>query len=97
MNLNLNYEGFEQNLVKRGEAWCGGVHYLFKFDNRHGASIIKHQYSRGFEEDLWELAVIWWRDDEWELDYDTPIAAGDTIGYLTDEDVRDLLQQIKDL
>ena len=96
MNLNLNYEGFENNLVERKNGWCGGIHYIFRFDNNYGASIIKHKYSYGSDDDLWELGVILWCDDEWELDYDTPITA-DVIGYLTDEDVRDLLQQIKDL
>lgn len=97
MNLNLNYEGFENYLVKRHDVFIdGGIGYKFKFDNRHGASVIKHEYSRGSDKDLWELAVLWWWDDEWELDYDTPIT-DDTIGYLSDEDVRNLLQQIKDL
>lgn len=97
MNLNLNYEGFEDYLVERHRSVYGdGVGYKFKFKNDYGASVMKHQHSYGSDEDLWELGVIRWRDDEWELNYDTPITS-DVIGYLTDEDVRNLLQRIKDL
>lgn len=97
MNLNLNYEGFEEYLVnKHIVPFNGGIGYKFKFDNRRGASVIKHAHSHGSDKDLWELVVLYWWDDEWEFDYDTPIT-NDIIGYLTDEDVRNLLQQIKDL
>ncbi len=97
MNLNLNYEGFETYLVRRDDNFHGnGVSYKFRFENRYGASVIKHNYSYGHENDLWELAVIYWYDDDWDLVYDTDITA-DVEGYLTDEDVRNLLQRIKDL
>lgn len=97
MNLNLNHEGFESNLVER-EDIHGGAHYLFRFDNGYGASVIKFWGSYGFEEDLWELAVIrWTSDDEYDLDYDTDISGGDVRGCLTDEEVRDLLKEIKEL
>ena len=96
MNLNLNYEGFENNLKERGPKH-DGVHYVFKFENGYGASVIKHYFSYGHERDLWELAVIrFYRDDEWDLEYDTDIT-DDVLGYLTDERVRELLQKIKDL
>lgn len=97
MNLNLNYEGFETNLISE-EPSFGGVQYRFKFDNGYGASVIKHKYSYGSEDDLWELAVL----DSFDvgpkgmLTYDTPITE-DVEGYLTDEEVRNLLAQIKEL
>lgn len=92
MNFNLNYEGFEDYLLKRTDLsdYRNGVHYLFKFPNRYGASVIKHRGSYGYENDLWELGVIRFGtdDDVWDLDYDTEI---------TDEDVRELLKRIKEL
>ena len=96
MNLNLNYEGFENDLIKKSN-FLGGIKYLFKFENNFGASVIKHLGSYGHEEDLWELAVVeYYRSGEWHLTYDTDIT-DDVIGCLTDEDVRELLTKIKEL
>ena len=100
MNFNLNYEGFEDYLLQRNvlKDWRKGVHYLFKFPNKRGASVIKHTSSYGYNEDLWELGVIRFGtdDDIWDLDYETEITC-DVIGSLTDDDVRDLLKRIKEL
>lgn len=98
MRLSLNYEGFERFL--KSETYlcgCGGVQYIFKFENDYGASIIKLRGSYGYEKDLWELAVIKFEEDgKWHLNYETPITE-DVEGNLTDEDVRDLLKRIKEL
>lgn len=103
-HLNLNYEGFEEYLVKRKDIptiyWteeAPGVRYVFRFENNYGASIIKLFGSYGYEEDLWELAVIQFNEDgKYYLTDDTPITE-DVEGYLTDEDVRNLLARIKEL
>lgn len=98
MNLELNYEGFEQYLLRKRELF-NGVQYLFKFPNWHGASIIKHYGSYGGQSDLWELAVVWFDEEDdslWGLKYDTPIT-DDVLGYLTDEEVRNYLKQIEEL
>jgi hypothetical protein len=97
MNLFLNYEGFEDYLVNKNH-FFGGVGYVFKFENKYGASVVKHNGSYGHSDDLWELAVIKFDDEgyKWDLNYDTPITA-DVEGYLTDEDVRKLLERIKEL
>ena len=97
MNLNLNYEGFTQNLFEENEC-NGGIQYLFKFENNRGASVVKHDFSYGNLVDTWELAVIAWTEDGsyWFIDYSSDIT-DDVIGYLTDEEVRDLLQRIKEL
>ena len=98
MNLVLNHEGFESNLIRRREHSLSGVQYLFRFENNYGASVVKHSYSYGNEEDLWELAVIIFdpENDSWYLTYTTDITE-DVEGCLTDEDVRNLLQRIKEL
>ena len=101
MNLNLNHEGFEKYLLStfREDVFGRkGIHYVFKFDNYYGASVIKHYGSYGYEEDLWELAVVNFRSnpDKFVLDYNTPITA-DVEGWLTDEEVRNLLGKIKEL
>ena len=98
MNLYLKCEEFEKYLVKIQEI-LGGIQYRFKFDNKYGASVVKHSGSYGHEQDLWELAVIWYSHPEkdiWYLTYDTDIT-DDVIGYLTDKEVISILKQISEL
>ena len=64
--------------------------YKFKFPNQYGASVVKHPYSYGYAQDLWELAIL--KNDK--LDY---TIADDVIGYLSDEAVNYLLDQIRSL
>lgn len=105
MNLELNYEGFEKYLVHtRYRIDPMGIQYLFKFDNEFGASVIKTEgCSHGYSDDLWELAIVrWWSPDEYHLAYMNEITGDDNdnddvYGYLTDKEVRDLLNQIKEL
>ena len=66
-------------------------------DNSYGASIVKHAGSYGHERDLWELAVIkFGRDGYWNLVYDTELT-DDVIGWLTNDEVKELLARIKEL
>ena len=96
MNLILNHEGFENNLLDK-QTRDGGVQYAFKFENGYGASVVKTKGSYGFEKDLWELAVLEFTDTtKFRLIYDTNITS-DVEGYLSDEEVRNLLEQIKNL
>lgn len=104
MNLELNYEGFEKYLVGRQYGICPmGIHYVFKFDNGFGASVIKTKdCSYGNENDLWELAIIiWCNPDDYKLITMKDITGDDdndnVYGYLTDKEVRDLLNKIKEL
>jgi len=63
------------------------------FENGWGASVVSHNSSYGGAEGLYELAVLF----ENEIHYDNPVAGGDVKGYLTEEDVTDLLIQIQNL
>ena len=75
----------------------GGIQYLFKADNGYGASIVKHDYSYGGSNGLYELAVIKYEsDEEWHLCYDTPITS-DVLGHLTEEEVNPTLEEIAKL
>lgn len=74
----------------------GGIQYLAKYPNGYGASIIKHDFSYGSKQGLWELAVIQYDSivpDKWNITYDTPIT-DDVLGYLTEEDVDTTLKII---
>ena len=64
------------------------------FDNGFGASVVSHTYSYGGKQGLYELAVL---DSTGELHYDNPVADGDVKGYLSEEEVSDLLIQIQKL
>lgn len=88
----LNFEGYEEYLVSEGGNFFGGYAYEFKFENNYGASIIKHCFSYGNEDDLFELAVLY----NGKITYGTEITK-DVLGYLDNDDVLAVLNQIKEL
>ena len=63
------------------------------FDNGYGVSVVSHSYSYGGRNGLYEVAVL---DSNDELTYDTPVT-NDVIGYLTEEDVTDVMKQVQEL
>jgi hypothetical protein len=71
----------------------GGIQYIYKAENGYGASIVQHQWSYGGNNGLWEIAVLGPNGD---ICYSTPITS-DVIGYLTDEEVNELLAEIDTL
>lgn len=70
----------------RGEQW------IFGFANGYGASVITGGIAYCNEAQPYELAVL--KDDD--LCYDTPIT-DDVIGYLTSNEVYELLDRIEQL
>lgn len=70
-----------------------GVQAIVKFDNGFGASIVKHNFSYGGSEGLYEMAVL---DENNDICYSTSIT-NDVIGYLNEEEVSDYLNKIKNL
>ena len=70
-----------------------GVYCRIQFDNGFGASIVKHEYSYGGKDGLYEIAVL---DSEGQITYDTPIT-NDVLGYLSEEDVERHVNEIKNL
>jgi hypothetical protein len=90
----LNYEGFEQYLIKKStHKYWGGFQYEFQFDNGFGASVIKHNESYGNIDDLFELGVL---DENGELTYETDIT-NNVIGWLTNEEVIEYFKAIQSL
>lgn len=63
----------------------------YKFANGYGASVVSDGY--GSRQGLYELAVL---DSDGRLTYDTPIA-DDVLGFLTEEDVEEILAKIEAL
>jgi hypothetical protein len=77
----------------------GGTQKLYRFENGYGASVIRHPFSYGSREGLWELGLIIYLgegEDDWELHYDIQDFP-DVIGYLSNSDVEELLTTIKAL
>lgn len=70
-----------------------GVVARITFENGYGASVVKHEYSYGGKDGLYELAVL---DKDGELCYNTPIT-NDVIGYLREIDVTDVMEKIQQL
>ena len=74
-----------------------GVQHRYKFDNGYGASVVKHDYSYGGQDGLWELAVLDFTIDKTgELTYHTPITQ-DVIGHLSWKNVEKYLKEIQEL
>ena len=78
---------------KELDSFYNGVQSRVFFDNGYGASVVKHDYSYGGKDGLYELAVL---DKNGELTYDTPIT-NDVIGYLREVDVTDVMEKIQKL
>jgi len=64
-----------------------------KFDNGYGASVVVGPHTYGGEDGLYELAVL---DSNGNLTYETPVTS-DVEGYLSEDDVTRLLEQIQNL
>ena len=71
------------------------LHYIFKFGNNYGASVVKSPYTYGGNDDLWEMALIKFRDDKkYDLAYEEDFET-DVIGWLSDEDIDKYLSLIR--
>jgi hypothetical protein len=83
---DLIFEKIEDEFLK-------GKKCRIHFENGFGASVVSHDYSYGGAGGLYELAVLF----DNEIHYDNPIANGDVRGYLTEDDVSELLIKIQQL
>lgn len=71
------------------------VQKLYRFPNGAGASVIRGEFTYGGDEGLWELGVVRFVDDGYHLIYPKAVCEdGDVIGWLTDEQVEELLVRI---
>ena len=61
------------------------------FANGYGVTVVKTPYTYGGDKDLYELAV--WKDGT--IHYDNPVAKGDVVGYLREEDVTDAMHVVQ--
>lgn len=64
---------------------------LYKFPNNYGASVVSGPFTYGLE-----LAVIYFSNKNWDIDYDTPIT-NDVLGHLNKESLKQALEDIYNL
>ena len=92
----INTKDFSEYAVHRNDGTCYpemGSQRIYRFANGYGASVVRHEHSYGGRQGLFELDVL---DSNDELCYDTPIT-NDVIGWLTHEQVDELLDKISKL
>jgi len=70
-----------------------GKQCIVQFSNGYGASIVQGPHTYGGSDGLYELAVF---GKNGSITYDTPVTS-DVEGYLTEDDVTSLLEQIQKL
>lgn len=63
---------------------AGGTHLRMFFKNGWGVSVIRHQYSYGGREGLFEIGIL---NEEANIEYDNPVNTDGVIGWLTAQDV----------
>jgi len=63
------------------------------FDNGYGVSVVSHNHSYGGRDGLYEVGVL---DSDNQLTYDTSVT-NDVLGYLTEEDVTDIMKRVQEL
>ena len=82
-----------------------GVQKVYRFPNKYGASVIRFTIgefagSYGSSKGLWEVAVLHWRGETekegFDLCYTTPIT-DDVLGRLSEAEIEEVLQRIKEL
>jgi hypothetical protein len=84
---------FKDLVFEPSEPILNGVQARIDFDNGYGASVIKNRFSCGGSVGFYELAVV----KDGQLHYDNPVANGDVVGWLEEEEVSELLIEIQNL
>ena len=66
------------------------------FPNGYGVSIVRFPGSYGYEEGLYEVAILQGTEDNFELCYDTPIT-DDILGHRDERDVEIIMEEVEAL
>jgi len=68
---------------------AGGVQAKHFFDNGYGISVVRFNGSYGYEQGLYESAVLKGTEEDWHICYDSVIT-DDVLGYQTEEEVENI-------
>jgi hypothetical protein len=73
-----------------------GVVARYFFENGYGVSVVRFRGSYGYDQGLYEVAVLKGTEDDYELCYDT-VLTEDVLGYQSEEEVEVLLYEVENL
>jgi hypothetical protein len=73
-----------------------GIQAVHFFPNGYGVSIVRFPGSYGFQDDLYEIAILKGTPDKYELCYDTFITE-DVLGHQDETDINNILQEVQTL
>jgi hypothetical protein len=88
----ITFKDLKFNKFENEERFGEGIYCRVFFKNGLGASIVRHKHSYGGPDGLYELAVL--KKDTEDIIYDT-IVTDDVEGYLTEDDVTNVLVNIQ--
>ena len=82
---------FRDLVFQKHPSHIDGVQARIDFDNGYGVSVVQSKYTYGGDRGLFELAVF----KDGHIHYDNPVAQGDVVGYLREEDVTDAMHVVQ--
>lgn len=94
-NLQIDEDLKKYMMVRREKAH--GIQYVFAFSNNFGLSVMKTPFTYGYDEDMWECAMLQYIENiyKYELFY-CELTNNDVLGYMSDERINRLLRQVKE-
>ena len=92
LNNKTNMKTFK-DLEFKPHAMGEGVQSRISFDNNYGVSVVRTSWTYGGKDGLYELAVL---DEHGNLTYNTSVT-NDVIGYLSEEEVSNVMEQVQKL
>lgn len=88
--MNFTELNFESHKIK------DGIQAKHFFANGYGVSVVKFPGSYGFQDDLYEVAILQGTEDDWNITYDTPIT-NDVLGHRDEQDINIILEEVQAL
>jgi hypothetical protein len=73
-----------------------GIQALHFFPNGYGVSVVRFPGSYGYEQGLYEVAVLQGTENDFELCYDTSVA-DDVMGHRDERDVEIIMEEVEEL
>ena len=74
----------------------GGIQARMFWPNGYGVSVVRHSFSYGGEQGLYELAVLRGSEKSSSLCYSTPVT-DDVVGWQNEEGITELMRQVQSL
>ncbi|EAF0862719.1 hypothetical protein CFF26_06055 [Listeria monocytogenes] len=84
-------EEFKEYVINNKNENVFNKQILYKFPNNYGASVVLGPFTYGLE-----LAVIFFSNENWDIDYDTSVT-NDVLGHLNKESLKQALEDIYNL